>query len=388
MCALITQSTFLTSYSKDYGPNFQATVAGKSFIFLSSLPALETFYRNRSRGLVAFRIGSNFLGGWEPSDGEHVIRHILIPIVAKGNLLPSLCRLMPDFNRRVLDHLKAVHARQAISGQPISLKHFTSFGLFCTVTGAIFGDTFPLHSFEYLSTIDDNSYMVFSSYAFFLFRLRPTQTKMRRALLVYMKPWEATNGEQDIEGVSEHGNEIIRALIQHEPSEEARASLLISFLWGVFTNTSRITFWLFAHLLHDKDAYARLRSDVDKAVEDEFPDIPSLIGAHPSVVNGPRFRLLDSAIRETFRIHNLPTSYRHVSSTVDFPSVDGGTFSVKSGDIVVANTSGVHWDETIYPQPTEFHIDRFIDPNTSRFIFMFGKGAQMVSSCHTISPPH
>lgn len=362
-----------------YGPNFQATAGGTRYIFLSSLAALDVFYRNRTRALEAFRIGSRLLGGTESQSTARILREILIPIVAKGNLQASLSDMMPEFNRRTLSYLGELHSSTAHGLEVTSLRDMTSFGLFGPMTVAIFGDNFPIHIFDHFRAIDDNSYLLFCNYYILRWQMRATQNQMRRVLVDFMKPWKDTNGDHDIEGVSAHGNEIIRALIKHEETDSARGSLLISYLWGVFTNTTRILFWLFTHMLHDKAAYARLREEIDRGVEAEFPDLPSLLAAHPNAVNGPRFQLLDSALREAFRIHNLPTSYRTVSADVEFPSGNDGVFFARPGDIVVANTSGVHWDEDIFPEPDKFRVDRFLDGERMQMLFMFGKGAHTVS---------
>lgn len=367
----------LRQYRARYGANFSATIAGKRFVFLSSPAALDVFYRNRSHHLVAIRNGAERLGGESSEKTMEVVFNVLLPIISKGNAESSLYQTMPRYNERLLRYLESSYEGRMSHDQPLSLKTFTTFGLYSSVLGAIFGSAFPLHTFEDFSHIDDNSYFIFIA----PWLLRRPLRRMSQTLVAYMQPWKDTLGEQDIEGVSPHGNEIIRALIHYDASDEERGDLLLTYIWGIFTNTTRVLLWLFIHLLDHKDAYMRLRAEIERAVEG-LSDISSLLGSPPSFVNGQHFPLLDSAIKETYRLHSVPTSYRTVASEVAFPSQDDGAFFARPGDIVVANIYGAHMDNNIFSNPHEFQVDRFLDGDLNRYLYMFGKGDDMCTGRH------
>ena len=123
----------------------------------------------------------------------------------------------------------------------------------------------------------------------------------------------------------------------------------------VFTNTARITHWLFAHLLCDRAAHKRLQDSLDRAVAEEFQGSEdALLEDHPRTIAGPPFAFLDSALVETGRLHVLPSSYR---GGVEFPAADGKrTPVVRKGEMAVANVASPDGDERWIEDPKTFRI--------------------------------
>ena len=101
----------------------------------------------------------------------------------------------------------------------------------------------------------------------------------------FMGSWRETEGSRDLDGISAHGNDILRALVQSNLSDDDQASLLLTCIWGISTNVGKMLYWLFAHLLCDKTAYMKLQTEVNNAVENKSGGkLRSLFTAHPRIV--------------------------------------------------------------------------------------------------------
>ena len=106
--------------------------------------------------------------------------------------------------------------------------------------------------------------------SFFAFSAQAAQRRIRERVVKFSEAWRATRGAADLPGVSAPGNAIMRSLAGSKMPPGDQGGALQAFVWGVFTNTARITHWLFAHLLCDRAAYKRLQDSLDRAVAETF----------------------------------------------------------------------------------------------------------------------
>ncbi|KAF7799204.1 hypothetical protein EIP86_010435 [Pleurotus ostreatoroseus] len=344
---------------------------------------MDALYRNRSHALIPGTLHGRLprrVGGVRSEKAITVTEEVLIPITIKANSEPAICETMPTFNERTYRHLLALAT--VTEGCTYPLRCLISDTLYRTVSIALFGPSFPVDSCGDFKCLDTHSYQLFAGY--FPAPQSTYQARQRLAgkLTRFMKPWKDTEGLIDFPGVPAHGNEMVRALVQSQLPESDVAALLTTYVWGIHTNMSRTLFWLLAHLAVDRDAYERLREAIDVGVKKEFKDLAALLDAHPSVLNGPTFRLLDSAIKETNRLYLLPMSFREVIADFDFPTSKDGSFSALRGNQTVANIAGVHWDGSKFEDPLSFRIDRFLDDKLTPHLYIFGKGQHICPGRH------
>ena len=370
------------SLRREYGPNWRIRIAGQSFVFVADPKTLDAFFRNRSGGLILDEIqdlAPRQIGGVQSRGvAGGVIAETLIPIIVKGNADASLCRFIPDYNNELHQYLLRTHS-MAVSNGPVSLKHLTSHSLFHCAQIAVFGNTFPVHIYEDYVCIDNSSHRLLHYIPVFSSSVSCSRERMCAAIKTFMDPWRGTEGIRDIDGVSPYANDILRALVQSDLSDDDQAALFLTYIWGSNTNVGRVLFWLFAHLLCDKAAYARLQTEIDNAVQNEFGgELESLLMAHPRVISGPRFELLDSALKESLRLHELPMSHRTAEVEVELPSGRGESLWVLPGDHVMANVTAVHWDGARFQDPQRFAVDRFVGNAKSHSLYSWGKGAHIV----------
>lgn len=369
--------------SHKYGPNFRIKLAGQRFIFISAPDALDVFFRNRANNLVVGMIHSIApaqIGGVHNAAAVHVVDAVLIPVIIKGNTDPALATFVPAFNAEMAAYL--AHTHLAARARGVGVEHLATHGLFTCMWLAMFGPRFPVEIYADFLTIDKATHTLLNSLPVFGSAVPTARERMRAALNTYLQPWRDTNGEEDIDGVSCHGNDVMRALVTSGLTEFEQAGLLLTYVWGSSTNLTRVSAWLLAHLLADRAAYARLQAEIDAGCAAEYASTEALLRAHPRTVNGPSFPLLDSALKEVSRLHLLPMSHRLVADAVEFPAAGGGgaTFAAAKGDHVMANITGIHWNETKFADPRVFQLDRFTAGDGVRYLYIWGRGAQIVSA--------
>ncbi|KAI9571561.1 cytochrome P450 [Boletus coccyginus] len=133
------------------------------------------------------------------------------------------------------------------------------------------------------------------------------------------------------------------------------AQLVLNFLWGVHSNTMSNSFWLLSFLLCDHDGFARVRAEIDLAVE-KFGSLEALLRANPDSLDDPSFRLLTSAVMETMRLTGLHAGVRQANCDFDL-RVKDEIISIKEGEYVFGNVHAAHMDT--FPNPKAFVVDRF-----------------------------
>ena len=258
------------------------------------------------------------LGNIESEHFTDLLMRELIPIIRDSNSHDTIHALAPDYNRKLLACLTKIRSQ----GTPIALREFTSQTQFMSFTPALFGPNFPLDVYEDMMIVDHHSYLLFSPFmSFFAFSAQAAQRRIRKRFVEFSEAWRATRGAEDLPGVSAPGNAIVRCVAASKMPPGDQGGAIQAFMWGVYTNTARVAYWLFAHLLCDRAAYKQLQDALDRAVAEEFQGSEdALLEAHPRAIAGPRFALLDSALKEAGRLHVLPSSYRDVQADVEFPA--------------------------------------------------------------------
>lgn len=365
--------------SRVHGCMFRVVGPRSSVVFVSNHEAIDIIFRNHSQLFIAqhHETAPRIIGGVKSRHHGEFVKNILIPIVIKGTSELGLCEILPTFNSRLHRHLTSSCCLS--SRNEISLVYLISYSLYSSIVIAFFGDSFPVNTYDDLMLLDSSVYRAVLGLPFPPSSIGQAQGRSIRALQEFMKPWKESQGSQDMDGVSSHGNDVARALMQAPLSDHDRAGYLLGYLFAIFANTYKIAFWLVTHLLCDLEAYQALQEEIDRGVEKEFGDLESLLLAHPRTLGGTSFPLLDSALKETNRLHTLPMSHRTAAASVELPNGQGGSFIINAGDQIVVNTTAVYWDEAFYGDAKKFVIGRFLDRNLTRYLYIFGRGRYIVS---------
>ncbi|GJE92692.1 cytochrome P450 [Phanerochaete sordida] len=346
---------------------------------MSDPESLNAFYRNPDRGLVNGLLHSpvpRLLGDVQSPHAGYMIESTLVPIIVKGNAEPSLCEIAAVYNAAIYRTFQKL----AAGGKCQSLWSLVTGALFQSVLPTMFGPSFPLRIYDDVLTLDKSTYQLFHSIPLLPRSVPRARLRVRDALKGFMRPWKDVSA--DIPDVSAHGNDVLRALFALALTDDDRAGLLQTYIWGVLTNLFRLTYWLLAHLLCDRAAYcAQLQAAVDVGVAATFPDPSELLHAHPRAVNGSHFALVDAAMKEAARLHLLPLSHRVARADVALQSARG-PFVVPAGSTVVAYTPGAHLDPARFDEPGAFRLDRFVGGAGVRNLYVWSKGAHICPGRH------
>ncbi|KAI6044061.1 cytochrome P450 [Pisolithus marmoratus] len=143
------------------------------------------------------------------------------------------------------------------------------------------------------------------------------------------------------------------------PIKVAAPSILVT-MSSFHQNAANVVFWLFAWLLENPSAFAAVRSEIDKAVREDFGNFQSFIAeASPEKLDTPSFTLLNSAVLETMRLTSVQTGMRLAASDLDIKDGER-TFPVRKGEYVVLDPRGAHQDKNSYPDGDRFVVSRFV----------------------------
>ncbi|EIW79991.1 cytochrome P450 [Coniophora puteana RWD-64-598 SS2] len=156
-------------------------------------------------------------------------------------------------------------------------------------------------------------------------------------------------------------------------SGKNRAALFLSLVWGFTAASTGVTSWMLVFLLNNPQALAKVREEVNSALEVYEGDILRLSG-DPNAFDILSFPTIDSAIHETLRLTSVATPSRQAASDIHLS--DGhSSVLIKSGDFVMANIRAHHFDPSVYPDPHAFIVDRFSIRNRRRDVpIAFGGG--------------
>ena len=308
----------------------------------------------------------------------------LYPLVDKSLSPRSLGQTTRAFGLVLLSQIKDFTRNH--SG-PISLTQLTNEPLYNATNFVLLGSAFPANTYRDFQTLNKSVPYRFSrtllwrwpSYAARGRLLKPLRDYLQRGEVIdcderfsrgFMEVFEANN-IQSLEG----------------------AKLVLNFLWGVHSNTLSNSFFLLSFLLGDPDGFARVRAEIDSAVE-KFGSLEALLQADPDEVDDPSFKLLTSAVMETMRITGLHSGVRQATCDFDL-KVEDGTIPVKKGEYVFSNVHAVHMDATVFPNPETFVVDRFAQHpyrkkhlQTEGYLFhSLGGGRHAVSTAFSATSP-
>ncbi|KAG6375634.1 cytochrome P450 [Boletus reticuloceps] len=236
--------------------------------------------------------------------------------------------------------------------KPISLMQLTNEPLYTATNLVLFGSTFPTDTYKDFRTLNKSvPYRVGRT----LLHYWPSYAARMRLLKSFRDYLQ--RGE-----VNDCGDKFSRGFMQTFKDNNIQslegAQLVLIFLWALHSNMLGNSFFSLSFLLGDPNGFARVRAEIDSAVEN-FGSLEALLQAGPDELDDPSFKLLTSAIMETMRLTHLHIGIRQANCDFDLKLKDGKMISIKKGEYVLGDIHAVHMDGTVFSDPETFVVDRF-----------------------------
>ena len=274
--------------------------------------------------------------------------HELFPLVDKAFSLRSLGQTTHAFGLVLLLQIRKVVEDH--SG-PISITELTNRPLYATINLLLLGSTFPEDTYDDFQTLSRSIPYRFTRTLLWHWPSHAARTRLLRILERYLQQGEVSDCD------NKFSSGFKKAFKDNNIQSLEGAQLVLNFLWGVHTNTLSNSLFLLSFLLCDPSALARIRAEVDLAVE-KFGSLETLLGAGPDDLDDSSFQLLTSAIMETMRLTALHIGIRQANCDFDLRIKDG-FIPIKNGEFIFGNVRAAHTDPAVYPNPEIFVVDRF-----------------------------
>jgi hypothetical protein len=156
-------------------------------------------------------------------------------------------------------------------------------------------------------------------------------------------------------------------------SERERAHFDLSFLWGQNANTQPILFWFLTYIHSTPGLVDELRKEVAPYVK-LSTSAPLEVASMNILALGRECPLFKSALFETYRLTNEPTSIRRVARPITVQDGDA-KHQLETGTFVSAALSLIQKDPEVFPEPEKFIPSRFleVDQATGKKVARYGR---------------
>ena len=146
-------------------------------------------------------------------------------------------------------------------------------------------------------------------------------------------------------------------------SDKDYGGQLTGFFWASLGNTIPGVFWSLFHILRDPKALATIKEEIDR----HLPTVPLDGNDHNSVTEDWTPEQLDSciylesAINEAIRLAGAPFMIRKCREKAQLVLQDGRTITIQPGETLAWFGAAGHFDANLFPEPTKFIFDRFLN---------------------------
>jgi cytochrome P450 len=264
--------------------------------------------------------------------------------------------------RQLMKNDKAASEKDGVEPKWIStgILKFSHHMLYAPSTLALIGDIDP-SALESDFHLFDNAFHFFvipfprwfSSW--FLSREREARSRLNKSWLK----------NQDLPGASEFHRDRM-ALISNNSewiTEKDYTALLTGFFWASLGNTIPGVFWSLFYILRDRKALSTIKEELDR----HLPVVPLNIDSNDSDIEDwtpeqiDSCVYLESAVNEALRLAAAIFMTRKCRREDQLVLQDGRTVTIKIGETLAWFGGVSHFDANLFPEPTKFVFDRFLN---------------------------
>ncbi|KAI6099019.1 cytochrome P450 [Pisolithus sp. B1] len=347
-------SSFFAYCQARYGPVFKVVAGGRNIVVVTSSDALSGVAFADHRALSSHIQHYDHFRALCTDSSLHpkiydTIAHKIFPVLDRRLSKRTLGELTPPFAQLVLDKLKL------FSGRPqVSLTRSLTEPLYVGANGVLFGTRFPQDTYEDFFMLLNSLPKRLCRRPFWSFPSSQARDRLLQRISDYLK---GANPATD----DKLATSFTALFKEYDIPVKVAAPSVLLIMSSLHQNTVNVIFWLFAWLLADPTAFAAVRSEIDKAIREDFGNFQTFIAeANPEKLDSPSFALLNSAILETMRLTSVQTGVRLAAIDIDIKEGEK-TVPILKGEYVVLDPRGAHLDKNSYPNCNKFVVDRFVE---------------------------
>lgn len=394
--SVITIAQFwLANDRSKHGPIYKFLAAGRYIVVVSS-PVLVTNALNMP-GRISTPLakeGLSRLSGITErlTDLVELVHWSAAGSIAIGLSGRNLADVTVPLNKHIFSYLGKLADSAAKQPQTMSLVDYVVPALYGASVAALFGKTCVPNTAADFAHMDDGMFYLLNCVPFVARSSERARMRMINAAKPYIRnAWEGTGSLADT--ASSVVSSLLIELRDAGISVEDSSRLLIFLIWGSHSTLLETALAALSHLLADPDTYDSIAKQLRSVINLKYPDIQDLLRSEPQDLNEPQFAILDSIVQETLRLNAVSSSIRLVLQDTILRGDGNATYHLNKGELVVIDVRGMHYDETLFPQPRRFIPDRFLGKNAYvgkngvNQIRPFGGGKYLVSDSLKIQIP-
>lgn len=305
-------------------------------------------------------LDSKFLGD--------ILKHRIHPIV--GRFLRS-DEFLQSVSPQLSGSLASFVIRQSSSQDSQPLTEVVGEALISSVSEVIFGSSFPSDTIIDLRLMDKHFYAHLCRFPLTGPHFHDARSRLMPRLKDYLSLVQCQQAPVW------PGYPLVKEFLDVAHSiglsEEDRAALFLTLVWGFTASPINATSWMLVYFLNDARAFAALRSEVDTVLEkyhgsvSEMTSDPQAFGAHS-------FPIIESSIKESLRLTSNATPFRQATCDLDLAH-EKTSVKIKEGDFIMSNIRAPHFNPSVYRDPHTFVFDRFLGCGAGdQHFFAFGGG--------------
>ncbi|XP_051577204.1 cytochrome P450 7A1-like [Myxocyprinus asiaticus] len=204
-------------------------------------------------------------------------------------------------------------------------------------------------------------------------------------ITLYVQAWRAREAlAEELLHNELHRRNCISDLIQRRMDafdrmhldETGKARTHVCMLWASQANTLPAAFWSLYYTLRSVDALTAARSEVNRVLSGQSLNNPDQT-IHLSKEQLDSMAVVESIIQEALRLSSASIMIRVANDDFTLTLDSGQTGAIRKGDYIALYPQLIHMDPDIYPNPTEFKYDRFLDEAGQRKSHFFKNGRRV-----------